>query len=1120
MAAEVKARLESEGHQSIFLDFDPADGIPAGRDWERELYQRIRSCRAMIVLCSRHSMASRWCFMEITHARALGKPLFAVRIEDCELDGVLTDHQVVDLTVDRETGFRRLFAGILAAGLDPADSFDWDGTRPPYPGLMAFQEEDAAVFFGRDEEVGQGLDLLNRVHRLDERLLVMILGASGTGKSSLLRAGILPQLRRDPGRWLVVDPFRPREDPAREFGAVLSRAFARVGHELPSEQIVESLHHSMRDPPAAASSREDHDAIADLCAELRRRSGRSDAQVVLVVDQLEELLGHPERHASSRFLAALRRAIERATSPVVVIGTMRSDFLGQFQSHPVLLDLRYDPLSVGPMSRADIVQIIERPAEVAGLELGSGLAEALVSDADSADALPLLAFTLRELYERFGDDRRLELDEYRRELGGLQKVVGQAADDVVRAAGIDSEEEKLLRAAFVAMARVTEEGNYARQSARWDELPLSIHPLLERFVQARLLISRTLGEDRTVEVAHESLFRSWGHLAHWIEESAEALHLRREIGLAAQSWEDAGQPDEELWRGGRLTRARELLETGDLPLSELELRFVEASEQARQAQREAEERRRRRVLLTVFCVAAGALILASVAGVFWYRAGVAQQDAQRQATSADERARLAAISSERALAAQNFAEYQRVLARAKVPGIDRDQQDALKAIAPKYLIQSKAHEARADRLEVNFEAWRARQSLERRSASELFSLEILRAGGGGSVLLHFGRPGLPRHMLFDGGDNGTYRESLRPRLEALRRLRPGKERLPLDLVVSTQTDMTHLAGLLELMDELQEANANGTTPHFMIRALWSNAFVPGDARNVERLARLWHKAGLVSGANALDISVNGPFSRLITLPEAGAARVRWDGGLTLTVLGPPVQWMREFARFWLLQWRSRADSRTPIDLDFDILETFASRRIELLPSPIEIVDPPSPRGEDRSVVNLGSIVLMLELGGRRALLTADATSDVLLHALAQAGYTDEQGNMNLDVLVLPHAGSARNLSREFFRRVKARRYVVLSDGTYGNPDVETFEALFDARRDDAHRFTIYFSYSPEEYRSSYPVDELCSRFDRARAAGVRFETVTPRPGQAGVGMDLLARADFTDKGIRNGICRA
>ena len=207
MAAEVKARLESEGHQSIFLDFDPADGIPAGRDWERELYQRIRSCRAMIVLCSRHSMASRWCFMEITHARALGKPLFAVRIEDCELDGVLTDHQVVDLTVDRETGFRRLFAGILAAGLDPADSFDWDGTRPPYPGLMAFQEEDAAVFFGRDEEVGQGLDLLNRVHRLDERLLVMILGASGTGKSSLLRAGILPQLAATPVGGSLSIPF-------------------------------------------------------------------------------------------------------------------------------------------------------------------------------------------------------------------------------------------------------------------------------------------------------------------------------------------------------------------------------------------------------------------------------------------------------------------------------------------------------------------------------------------------------------------------------------------------------------------------------------------------------------------------------------------------------------------------------------------------------------------------------------------------------------------------------------------------------------------------------------------------------------------------------------------------
>lgn len=139
-AQEVLDWLESQGHRSVFLDFDPEAGIPAGRDWEQELYRQIRVSRAVIVLCSKHSMASRWCFMEITHARALGKSVFPVRIDDTDIDGVLADNQVIDFRTDKEQAFARLGSGLLAAGIDPADAFDWDDSRPPYPGLLAFQE--------------------------------------------------------------------------------------------------------------------------------------------------------------------------------------------------------------------------------------------------------------------------------------------------------------------------------------------------------------------------------------------------------------------------------------------------------------------------------------------------------------------------------------------------------------------------------------------------------------------------------------------------------------------------------------------------------------------------------------------------------------------------------------------------------------------------------------------------------------------------------------------------------------------------------------------------------------------------------------------------------------------
>jgi hypothetical protein len=241
VAENIASWLHSQGHASVFLDFDPANGIPAGRDWEQELYRNIRACRAVIVLCSEHSMASRWCFVEITHARALGKHTFPIRLDDSAIDGVLSDTQIVDFRNDRAAALERLRLGLLAAGLDPASGFDWSRDRSPYPGLFAFQEEDAAVFFGRDEEIGEGLDLLTKCQRLGQTRFVIVLSASGSGKSSLVRAGLLPRLRRDSRRWLVVDPFRPRDEPFGECAAALSRAFARTGNTRAHGSIVTSL---------------------------------------------------------------------------------------------------------------------------------------------------------------------------------------------------------------------------------------------------------------------------------------------------------------------------------------------------------------------------------------------------------------------------------------------------------------------------------------------------------------------------------------------------------------------------------------------------------------------------------------------------------------------------------------------------------------------------------------------------------------------------------------------------------------------------------------------------------------------------------------------------------------
>jgi hypothetical protein len=350
-AERLEERLQAEGFAALFLDFDPEQGIPAGRNWEHELYAQLRKTDAVIFLASAASVASRWCFAEVSLARSLNKPIFPLRLEgDARLE-LLDDLQWKDLS-EGEWAYARLWEGLRQAGLDPADSFAWEPTRRPYPGLQSFAPKDAAVFFGRDHEIERLLELVQPTLRWGVAgRLVAIFGPSGSGKSSLLRAGLLPRLEKLKERW--VPPVLPGQQPTRNLARSLSQAFSARGRERSPEELERHLGTG----PAA---------LGELAGELAEISGGesngAELNVLVVIDQAEELITRSGEREQQLFLELLGGALNEE-SPLWVVATVRSEFLSSAPERAGLAEVVDDSLLVEPLSRTRLPEVIERPAQ-------------------------------------------------------------------------------------------------------------------------------------------------------------------------------------------------------------------------------------------------------------------------------------------------------------------------------------------------------------------------------------------------------------------------------------------------------------------------------------------------------------------------------------------------------------------------------------------------------------------------------------------------------------------------------------------------------------------------------------------------------------------------------------
>ena len=568
-ADRMKAWLGSQGFEKAFLDKDKVTGIPPGADWEKTLYRQVELSQAVIILQTRNWLDSKWCFAEFTQARALGKPIFPVIEIPANGARIAPDIQALDLTSNRVDGLERLKLELVRIARDVGGGYDWDPRRSPFPGLHAFQEEDAAVYFGRGDEIRGLIERLEARRAQGGAKLIALLGSSGSGKSSLLRAGLVPRLKGGGHNWIVIQPIRPGERPVDALAVTLAAA-----------QGLDGNWRKLRDE--LVGSEPEH-ALADLANDLRVKNGAPEAQILLTIDQTEELFGVTDPDETRRFLEIVSRTLSESL-PFLAMMVLRSDFLGQLQS-AASLTARFEEFSLGPIPLARIPQIIKGPARVAGLSIDETFVQQAIHDAETEDALPLLAFALRELLDQ-SSNKALTLDGYKSlgdekaRLTPLENAVRQAADRVLAEAKPTDDELTALREAFVpAMVRVNDEGQYVRRPAQWDGLPKKSHPLLERLAEARLLVVRPDGEARVVEAAHEALLRKWPLLSSWLDDEREFLIGKQQLEQDVRDWDQASDADKAgtLLTGLKLTRARGWLLDHPMRLTAQEREFIRVS---------------------------------------------------------------------------------------------------------------------------------------------------------------------------------------------------------------------------------------------------------------------------------------------------------------------------------------------------------------------------------------------------------------------------------------------------------------------------------------------------------------------------------------------------------------
>ncbi|MEZ4402933.1 MAG: serine/threonine-protein kinase [Kofleriaceae bacterium] len=546
---------------------------------------------------------------------------------------------VVDRCLQKHKEYRFADARELLKALEPFlpgrySTMQLQLDESPYAGLASFQETDANKFFGRAREIAAA------VNRIRDRPIMGVIGPSGVGKSSFVRAGLVPALKSSGENWETL-VIRPGRNPLMAVAAMMSPMVSST-----STTVVDDL-------------REQAELAHRLAIEpgqmgqvLRARARRANRKILLFVDQFEELYTLvPDPAERAAFAACLAGAADDPSTPVRVVLSLRSDFLDRVGEDPHLMsEVMQGLFFLTPPGRDGLRDALVQPAEMAGYHFQNPeMVEEMLSHLETTPgALPLLQFAATKLWDAKDTTRKLLTQNAYNAMGGIAGALASHADAVL--AELAPQSQALARQLFLRL--ITPERTRAIVSlAELNELAADhadVQRLVDHLTSARLLVTQTAADGSaqgsTVEVVHESLIHSWPALRRWLDETQEDSQFVEQLRVATKQWQTKGRDAGLLWRGDTADEAIRWVKRNKAPIPASQKEFLDAviAESTR-----AERRRRTFTIgLVTFLTL---LLVAAAAALFTIRSS--ERQAAKSALAADAAAKVAQANEQKAKAA-------------------------------------------------------------------------------------------------------------------------------------------------------------------------------------------------------------------------------------------------------------------------------------------------------------------------------------------------------------------------------------------------------------------------------------------------------------------------------------